>query len=76
MCCMSDKIFVFHHTSDTIQASRLLVDAGIDARTISVPDWLSFECGVSLVTSARDQAAAEAVLSDSKIVPAGIYDYK
>lgn len=72
---MSDKIFVFQRTADTIKASKLLAAAGVEAKVISLPDWLSFECGVSLVISVDNQANAQEVLSASKITLAGIYDY-
>ncbi len=72
---MSDKIIVFSHASDTIQASKLLTAAGVAVKVVSIPEVLSFECGVSLVISARNQTQTEEVLIDHGITPAGIYDY-
>ncbi len=72
---MSNRILIFKRTSDTIQASTLLLAAGIQTKVISLPEFFSFECGVSLVINSADQSKAEDILTDRSISPAGVYDY-
>jgi hypothetical protein len=58
-----------------IQADKAFDRHGLKSRPVSIPGWLAFECGVSLVLDSENESEARRILAANDIPLKAAYDY-
>jgi hypothetical protein len=60
---MSDEVlFTFNTVLDAIRAEKSLIDAGVPARVMPMPDAIGAKCGMCLRVDAPDRVRAQSAL--------------
>ena len=67
-------VVLFHSTSHTLRAEKVLQKAGISCKLIPVPRHLSSDCGVCLRIKRADKEVVRRVLEAARLEIEGVHE--